>query len=343
MLLLAAAIETGLLAQFSQALPKDAIQPHVSHLSNGLSTDHRLLLTLLFLGAVGLRRTWDLRGYMGDGLALLTGRKRAYGYRYTEEFLVRIAETSGAEHLTDALANWTAHLWHIQDTNKEIFPSAFYVDGHRKPVYTDVLIPRGLVGRLGSILGCRALVLLHDAQGHPLLATTYRGDLHLTKGLPAIIERYERATDTFRLERVIVDREGMSTEFLATLQAMGRTVVTVLRTDQYRDLTSFTDVGDFVPLSVDRQNTVVREVAPASITLPLPEHPGETLPLRVALIRDLRRHVAAPLSQEDKDLPMRWDADLIDALELAHTYIHRWPAQENVIKDFLLPLGLEKS
>jgi len=28
-----------------------------------------------------------LRGYTADSLALLTGRKRAYGYRYTEAFL----------------------------------------------------------------------------------------------------------------------------------------------------------------------------------------------------------------------------------------------------------------
>jgi hypothetical protein len=26
----------------------------------------------------------------------------------------------------------------------------------------------------------------------------------------------------------------------------------------------------------------------------------------------------------------------IDAIELAQTYIHRWPAQENIIKDYLL-------
>ena len=49
----------------------------------------RLLLTVLFLGVVGLQRTWDLRGYTADGLALLTGRKQAYGYRYTEAFLSR--------------------------------------------------------------------------------------------------------------------------------------------------------------------------------------------------------------------------------------------------------------
>jgi len=334
------------------------------------------MLTLLFLGAVELRRTWDLRSYTGDGLALLTARKRAYGYRYTEEFLACIAQAGGAECSTDTLARWTAQLWKIQDASKEALPSAFYVDGHRKPVYTDVLIPRGLVGRLSTILGSRTLVLLHDAQGHPLLATTHRGDLHLTSGLPCIIERYEQATGPLHLERLVVDREGMATEFLATLQTAGRSVVTILRTDQYRDLTSFTTIGTFVPLATDWHGKVVREVAPASIALPLPDHPGESLLLQVALIRDLSRQVPVVPSKEDEDQPARWDADLdwrdrqwwedgwqatstpavattaklipivttasrVDTVELAQTYIHRWPAQENCIKDFLLPLGLD--
>ncbi len=85
MLLLAAVAETGLFAQFSQALPPEMIQPRSLRHPDGLSTGHRLLLTLLFLGAVELRRTWDLRSYTGDGLALLTGRKRAYSYRYAED------------------------------------------------------------------------------------------------------------------------------------------------------------------------------------------------------------------------------------------------------------------
>ncbi len=137
----------------------------------------RLLLTLLFLGAVGLHRTWELRSYTGDGLALLTGRRRAYGYRYTEAFLSQVAQAGGDERLTDALARWTTQVWHAGDEVSEQPRSlTCYVDGHRKPVYTDLLIPRGLVGRLSRILGCRALVLLHDAQGHPLLVTTHRGD-----------------------------------------------------------------------------------------------------------------------------------------------------------------------
>jgi len=89
-------------------------------------------------------------------------------------------------------------------------------------------------------------------------------------------------------------------------------------------------------------------------------------------MRDLRRTVACPPSEEDH--PRCWWADIrheevawwqegwqptptpasptepklipivttaqhIDAVALAQTYLHRWPAQENVIKDFLLPLG----
>jgi hypothetical protein len=34
-------------------------------------------------------------------------------------------------------------------------------------------------------------------------------------------------------------------------------------------------------------------------------------------------------------------APTIDAVELARAYTHRWSAQENVIKDYLLPLGLD--
>jgi hypothetical protein len=178
-----------------------------------------LVLTLLFLGVVGLRRTWDLRSYTGDALALLTGRKRAYGYFHMERLLSLMAQANLAELLTDVLAAWTAQLWHppVQEPLSQC--PAFYIDGHRKPVYTEALIPRGLVGRLSTVLGCRALVLLHDELGHPLLATTHRGDHHLTSGLPSIVTRYEGQAGVFSIGRIIVDREGMAAEFLATLRA----------------------------------------------------------------------------------------------------------------------------
>jgi hypothetical protein len=325
------------------------------------------LLSLLLLNAVGLHRTRDLRGYTGEALGLLTGRPRAYGYWHTERFLTHVAKAGGAETFTDALGTWTARLWQTPPAAQEQCP-CFYVDGHRKPVYTDQLIPRGLIGRSGKILGCRALVLLHDDQGHPRLAATSRGDQHLTMGLPQILTRYEQTTGMASPARVIVDREGMAAPFLRDLKALGHTVVTVLRTDQYDGLESFTEVGMFVPLERDRYGQVVREVAPACFALPLPDQPGQVLPIRVALIRDLRRHVPCRQQEEETDedvrkpawwqaewkaeptpaaptapklIPIVTTADTVNAVELAQTYTRRWPVQENIIRDFLLPLGLD--
>lgn len=334
----------------------------------------RLLLTLLFLGAVGLQRTWNLRGYTGAGLALLSGRQHAYSYRHVERFLSEVAQAGGAETLTDALVAWTTRLWKPAAEDGEPTVPAFFLDGHRKAVYSDCLLPRGVIGRTGKILGCRALLLLHDDRGHPLLATTQRGDLHLTLGAPSLIRRYETATDEAALRRLVIDREGMAAEFLAKLAAEGRAVVTILRTEQYRGLESFSDVGAFLPLARDRAGQVTREVAPAHFQLALPEQPGHTLTLSVALIRDWRAQVPIAPSEEDRPayryppndahgrawwmedweptptpstptapklIPLVTTAPDADPVALVQLYRQRWPVQENILKDWLLPLGLD--
>jgi hypothetical protein len=327
-----------------------------------------LLLTLLFLSAVGLRRTYDLRGYSGDALGVLTGRKRAYGYAHVERFLSQLAHAGGAETFTHALGRWTARVFQSKVNEEPATDSSpcFYVDGHRKPVYTEQLIPRGLIGRTGKILGCRALVLVHDDQGHPLQVSTHRGDQHLTMGLAQLLPPASQSTGPPSQGCVVLDREGMAAPFLRELQAQGLTVITLLRTDQYEGLESFSEVGQFVPFEQDRHGRVLREVAPACFALPLPDQAGQFLSLRVALIRDLRRQVRAhtPEEEEGEARWMRWRDDWIaqpspatptaaklvpivttapcvDAIELAQTYIRRWPMQENIIRDFLLPLGLD--
>src|SRR5258707_9855209 len=259
----------------------------LAHLS--ARSRHLLVRTLLVLGAVGMDRTWDLRSYTGDALGVLTGRPRAYGYFHTERFLSQVAQADGADTFTDGLAQWTARLWKPPTATTQELDPLYYVDGHRKPVYADALIPRGLIGNSGKILGCRALVLLHDEQGHPRLATTHRGDQHLTVGVPQILARYEQAAGKAAQTRIIVDREGMAAQFLADLAAPGRTVATALRTDQYEGLSSFTEVGAFVPLEHDWQGKLIREVAVAGFALPAPEQTGAPLPVRVGLVRALRR------------------------------------------------------
>jgi hypothetical protein len=369
LLLLAAAHETGLLASLETAIASCEPTTIRSLLSSSPRCRRQLLLTLLFLPLGSLRRTYDLRGYTADALAVVTGRHRAYGYCHTERFLSQLAKANGSEALTTALGSWTTHLWKAEyrEVGQEAAP-CFYVDGHRKPVYADSLIPRGLIGRTGKILGGRALVLLHDEQGHPHLATTSRGDQHLTVGLPKALARYEQAGGKTAHARIIVDREGMAAPFLRDLAEAGHTIVTLLKTNQYEGLTSFSEVGEFVPLTHDRNGQVIREVAPACFVLPLSDQKDRVLPLQVALIRDLRRQVPyAPLEEDPNDdpgLPPWWrenwqaeptkarpttaklipivtTAPHIDAVELAQTYIRRWPLQENVIRDYLLPLGLD--
>lgn len=111
LLLEASATETGLLTQLEQALPP-ARDPHRLPLAGCPAVRRRLVFTLLFLGVSGLQRTWDLRGYTAEGLALLTGRTRASSYRYTETFLSQVARADGAERFTEMLGSWATHLWH---------------------------------------------------------------------------------------------------------------------------------------------------------------------------------------------------------------------------------------
>src|SRR5229473_2969183 len=379
LLLLAAAKQTGLLEMLVSAIMHRA-DPRIPGLNPpNPAVVARLILTLLFLPVAGLARTWDLRSYTGTMLAVLTGRERAYSQRYTERFLACLAHAGAAAHLTAEIARWTWSLWSREQPSADQ-PDAlavFYVDGHRKAVYSDVLVPRGPVGKLGGkILGCRELVVLHDAQGHPLLATTHRGDYHLTMGLPEMLRCYEQATDLpLLMQRVVVDREGMAAEFLAQLTLEGRQVVTLLKADQYEDEQSFQQVGDWQPWRYNRQGQVICEVAAARFALKRPDDALPPLEVEVALIRDWRKLLVVEGTGEASDV-QDWQADLapqqqrfweegwqalpappapttpkliavittrpgMQAVELAQTYFRRWNCQENAIRDWLIPLHLD--
>jgi hypothetical protein len=231
------------------------------------------------------------------------------------------------------------------------------------------------VGKLGGkILGCRELVVLHDADGHPLLATTHRGDQHLTLGLPRMLSCYEQAIGQAQVQRVVVDREGVAAEFLAQLQQEGRQVVTLLRSDQYKGEGSFEQVGAWQPWRYNRGGQLICEVASARFTLPRPNRLDPSVEVEVALIRDWRKLVRGFGSNETADAD--WRADLaphqmefweegwqatpappaqslpklipvittgraVEAVELAQTYFERWNCQENSIRDWLIPLNLD--
>lgn len=311
--------------------------PRLAKLRPG--TLRTLLLTLLFLVMVGLERPWDLRTYTGTMLALLTGRSCTYGYGMVDRFLAQLAQTAAPAALTTMLAQWATRLWH-PDRLGYLLPGPLYLDGHKKPVYSDVLVPRGRIGRTGKILGCRTLTVLHDAAGHPLAVTTARGDAHLTTTIPPLLQQYETASGSFpRL--LIMDREGMSGDFLAALVAQQHGVVTLLRRDQYAGLASFTDIGPFVPIQVTSDGQVLRAVARARYRLTVPSQPDQPLLLNCALIHDYRGLTAAARRAEPRLIPVVTTGALARPETLVAWYTGRWPAQENHFKLWLLPLGLD--
>src|SRR5260221_5130528 len=311
-------------------------------------------------------------------LAVVTGRQRAYSQRYTERFLARLAHAGAAERLTEVVAQWTWSLWQPEhpSADQPDAPTVFYLDGLSLAVYSDVLVPRGPVGKLGGkILGCRELVVLHDACGHPLLAITHRGDYHFTRGLPQMLNCYEQATGQTLMRRVVVDREGMAAEFLAQLKLEGRQVITLLKADQYEAEDSFEQIGEWQPWRFNRSGQMICEVAAAHFALPRPDHANPPVEVEVALIRDWRKLLVVERPAEASDV-QDWQADLtpqqqhfweegwqalpappapttpklipvetsghgMDAVELAQTYFQRWKCQENSIRDWLIPLNLD--
>jgi hypothetical protein len=74
----------------------------------------------------------------------------------------------------------------------------------------------------------------------------------------------------------VVDREGMAAEFLFQLPTSGRRVVTLLRSNQYKDEGSFAAVGEWLPWRLDREGSVVcaRGGSPISTTTPYAARPA---------------------------------------------------------------------
>lgn len=93
-----------------------------------------------------------------------------------------------------------------------------------------------------------------------------------------VLARYEQAGGKTAHARLIVDRDQMAAPFLRDLSQAGYTIVTLLKTNQYEGPTSFSEVGEFVPLSFDRKGQVTREVAAACFALPLPDQKDQVLP-----------------------------------------------------------------
>jgi hypothetical protein len=184
----------------------------------------------------------------------------------------------------------------------------------------------------------------------------------------------EQAIDQLGVQRVVVDREGRAAESLVQHKLEGRQVVTRLQADQYQSEYSFDQVGEWQPWRFNRAGQMICEVASARFALPRPNSADPPVEVEVALIRAWRKllpvepmheaaahdcktdlaphHVpfweegwqavpAPPVPTTPKLIALLSTGPKADAVELAQTYFQRWTCQQNIIRDWLLPLNLE--
>ncbi len=105
------------------------------------------------------------------------------------------------------LSAWTCQLWSVQRSEPDYPPPADLMWMGTASLFTAITCSHvASTRRTGKVLGGRTLLLLHDTQGHPHLATTHRGDFHLTKGVPQFLARYDQATGGHPVTRLIIDR-----------------------------------------------------------------------------------------------------------------------------------------
>jgi hypothetical protein len=183
------------------------------------------------------------------------------------------------------------------------------------------------------------------------------------------LDRYDQATEAPLAAGLIIDREGMAAEFLASLVKAGRTVVTILQSEQYKGLASFSEVTPLPRSSRQRDarsspGSLCPEAAgssrgdPAASRGPDPRPPpphAHPLPARRGYLSrpvgcgsgsdtEAPGWVTTPMSAaptEPKLIPIVTTAADLYAVEPAQTYTHHWPAQENSFRDYLLALGLD--
>src|SRR5258708_17824442 len=98
---------------------------------------------------------------------------------------------------------------------------------------------------------------------------------------------------------------------MVQLQREGRGGVTLIGSNEDKDEGWFTEVGEWLPWRLDREGSVVCEVAAARFQLPRSTQPDQPLTVRVALIRDWRKLIVCEAASEaETDESERWKADL---------------------------------
>ncbi len=199
----------------------------------------RKIESLLYMPIFQMERIWHFKTvYPRDGLGALSGTGLPYKYHTMDKFLREISLLDIDKQLSRDLARAYIEVFGLKFETQE--EQTFYIDCHKKVVWTKKNIPKGLHATRNKILKCLDVYFIHDCNGVPILPWSRPGDSHLVNELLPIVTELEKAVGKDIVKLAIFDREGVSLALFREITKRGKRFITILKDNQYNSEEDFT-------------------------------------------------------------------------------------------------------
>lgn len=283
--------------------------------------------SLILMPAFGMQRLWHFHTvYPRRGMGYITGSRETYRYHTMDNFLRELPRLDLHEELTGRLARCYVEAFALEfETLDE---QTFYLDCHKKVVWTKKNIPKAKHITRNRILKCLDVYFIHDHKGRPLLPMTRPGDSNFLDEMFELISVLEEAVGDRVVKISVFDREGLAVHVFRRFEEEGRRFITVLRENQCRmEDFEIEEGARWKPCRGARRIMEAKKVLKDSKT-------GGEFRVRAVLIRDEGTGKLAAAVTDIKPGEMRGD-------QIVETYVDRWPKQENSFKQMKPGLYLD--
>ena len=304
-------------------------------LSAGRTAIGRKIEALVYMPIFQMERIWHFKTvYPRDGLGALCGTGLPYKYHTMDKFLREISLLDIDKQLSRDLARAYLEVFGLKFETRE--EQTFYIDCHKKVLWTKKNVPKGLHATRNKILKCLDVYFIHDCSGMPILPWSRPGDSHLVHELLPIVGELEKAVGENIVKLAIFDREGLSLALFCEITERGKRFITILRDNQYDSEADFLfDEGSrWEPITIETAKGRKRYKIKDGRKILTDKQSNKQYEVRAILAKDLSSgempvFVTNIMKSEEPD-----------AKHIVRAYIKRWD-QENSFKQMKPGLYLD--
>ena len=295
----------------------------------------RKVESLIYMPIFQMERIWHFKTvYPREGLGYLSGSGLPYKYHTMDNFLREIPQLDIDKALSRDLARRYIEIFHLTFETEE--EQTFYIDCHKKVLWTKKNVPKGLHITRNKILKCLDVYFIHDCNGMPILPWSRPGDSHLVNELLPIVQELEKAVGKKIVKLVIFDREGVSVALFTEITAKGKRFITILKENQYASEDDFifkeNSKWELVKIQMDRD--IKRYKIKEAEKLLIDTESGKEYKVRAILTKDLATGKMFVF------ITNKMKSEEPDGKKIVQEYIKRW-YQENSFKQMKPGLYLD--